>query len=85
LTETVDKNREHAERLKALVEAPEGTPLTSEDLAALKFVLEYAQSLWSDNSTFYTALLDIAYERNEINGKGRMARRAARALGDRAQ
>lgn len=78
-------NKEHIERLGALAQAPVGTVLTSDDQAALTFLLETASSLYADNSTFYTALLDIAYERNEINGKGRMARRAARALGDRAQ
>lgn len=86
MTETAENpTKEYVERLGALSEAPVGTVLTTDDQAALRFILETCSSLYADNQQFYTALCDIAFERNEINGKGRMQRRAMRALGDRVQ
>ena len=68
------------ERFGAIIAAPVGQPLTQDDQEACAFILSILNQMYRDNYDFEQALLDIAYERDDINGKGRMQRRAARAL-----
>ena len=73
-----------SEQLDHLISLKPGDTLTDEDVASIRYVWQAAGSLYVDNSNYYEALRDIRDERGRTNGRARMARRAAQALGDRA-
>ena len=73
-----------SEQLDRLISLKAGDTLTEQDVASISYVWRAAASLFSDNSNHYEALRDIRDERGRTNGRARMARRAAQALGDRA-